>query len=202
MTSQCNRCLTYHLSLWTLGFKPLESVVLWHLNLEMWYKLIMTLSCDKRPLSKKRPISRTATFCLSKSPAFCFETACGRCVTERRTLQIFFLNFSSVSSFVMLLCTRSWNSSPYPYLTWSYWVSSEERLCPYLLSGYVGQVVRCLSGPPAVRLWTQIRKAIVLALPQDICFSQLICGTKLRPCIKSVAGGVSKQTCKFLYHFH
>lgn len=113
MTNQHNLCLTYHLWLYTLGFKPSERIVLWHLNLETWYRLIMTLSCDKRPLPKKTVILRTATFCLSKFSAFFFETICGRCVTGRTSLQILILIFSSVSSF-MPLCTRSWNSNPHP----------------------------------------------------------------------------------------
>lgn len=142
-------------------------------------------------LPKKIAVLRTATFCLSKSPPFRFETICGCCATERRTLQIVILIFSSISSFMRLLCTRAGIANLTPLLHQAFeQVSFEECRFPYLLSGYVGRVVRYVSGPPAMRLWTQTRKTIVLAPPQDICFSLLICGTKLRPYIKNVAGGL------------
>ena len=66
--------------------------------------------------------------------AFCFETICGYCITERRTLQILILIFSSISLFVMLLCTRSWNSNPHPFLTLSYWASVFWRVLIYILA--------------------------------------------------------------------
>lgn len=170
-------------------------------SLEMWYRLIRTLSCDKRPLPNKIASLRTVLFCLSKFQAFCYETFYGCCVTERRILQILIPVFSRPGSFMMLLHTRIWNSNP--HLTLSYSANVFWRvLFSILLSDYVGQVVRYSLGLAAIFLCTQTRKTILLASPQDTCFSQLFCRTKLRLYPESVVGQASERNSKFLYHFH
>lgn len=194
MTNQHNHCLTYHLWLWALGFKPSERVVLWHLNLETWYRSIMTLSCDKKHLPMKTTILRMPTFCLANAPAFCFETTCGCCVTERRSLQILMLIFSSVSSLTMLPSTRSWNSNCHPYLTLSYWASVFWRVLVSILAFRLGGTSSTILAwtTSYMSLNTNKNENGVCSTSGHWFFSQLICGTKLRPYIKSVAVELSR----------
>lgn len=186
MTNQHNHCLTYHLWLWTLGFKTSERVVLWHLNLETWYRLIMTLSCDKRHLPMKTAILRMATFCLSNAPDFCFETICGCCVTEKRSLQIFILIFSSVSSLVMLSSTRSWKSNCHLYLPLSYWASVFWRVFISIFA------FRLRGTSSMILIWTTSYTSLNINKNENcVCSTSGHCffpaDLWLRPYIKSVA---------------
>lgn len=133
-----------------------------------------------------------------KIPSFLFLKQSLDVVSQRRILQILIQIFPSVSSVMMLLHTRSWNSNPHPYLTLRYWANVFWRVLISIL------ILRLYGTSSTIFIWTTCYVSCwtrQLAPPQDIRFSQLICGIKLRPYIKSVAGGVREQNCKVVLPF-